>query len=69
MLEEQQLRTELQRKAMAKLVGLQFRFQYKEGIDNGAAECRCTVARQSLTAVANDFQLSSRLGTRSIKFI
>lgn len=35
---DQQLDTELQRKAMAKLVGLQFRFQYKRGADNGAAD-------------------------------
>jgi hypothetical protein len=35
---DQQLDTELQRRAMAKLVGLQFRFQYKRGADNGAAD-------------------------------
>lgn len=35
---DQQLDTELQRKAMSKLVGLQFRFQYKRGCDNGAAD-------------------------------
>lgn len=35
---DQQLDTDLQRKAMSKLVGLQFRFQYKKGVDNGAAD-------------------------------
>ena len=35
---DQQLDTELQRKAMTKLVGLQFKFQYKKGCDNGAAD-------------------------------
>jgi hypothetical protein len=35
---DQQLDTDLQRKAMAKLVGLQFRFQYKKGTDNNAAD-------------------------------
>lgn len=35
---EQQLDTELQRKAMSKLVGLQFKFQYKRGVENGAAD-------------------------------
>lgn len=35
---DQQLDTDLQRRAMSKLVGLQFRFQYKKGIDNGAAD-------------------------------
>jgi hypothetical protein len=32
---DQQLDTELQRKAMAKLVGLQFKFQYRRGAENG----------------------------------
>nr|XP_051225897.1 uncharacterized protein LOC127343754 [Lolium perenne] len=35
---DQQLDTDLQRKAMAKLVGLQFRFQYKKGTGNNAAD-------------------------------
>lgn len=35
---DQQLDTELQRKAMSKLVGLQFSFKYRRGIDNGAAD-------------------------------
>lgn len=35
---DQQLGTELQRKAMSKLIGLQFQFKYKKGIDNGAAD-------------------------------
>lgn len=37
-LEGQQLETDLQRKAMSKLVGMQFKFQYKRGADNGAAD-------------------------------
>lgn len=37
-LNDQQLTSELQRKAMAKLVGLQFEIKYKKGIDNGAAD-------------------------------
>lgn len=36
-LEDQQLETDLQRKSMSKLVGLQFKFRYKRGADNGAA--------------------------------
>lgn len=35
---DQQLHTDLQRKAMTKLVGLQFSFQYKKGVENGAAD-------------------------------
>jgi hypothetical protein len=37
-LSDQHLTTDLQRKAMAKLVGLQFQFKYKKGIDNNAAD-------------------------------
>lgn len=35
---DQQLDTELQRKAMSKLVGLQFSFKYRRGVENGAAD-------------------------------
>ena len=35
---EQHLGSELQRKAMAKLGGLQFKFKYRKGIDNTAAD-------------------------------
>ena len=35
---DQQLETELQRKAMSKMVGLQFSFKYRHGPDNGAAD-------------------------------
>lgn len=35
---DQQLATDLQRKAMSKMVGLQFSFRYKKGSDNGAAD-------------------------------
>jgi len=37
-LSEQQLTSELQKKAMSKLGGLQFEFRYKKGVDNGAAD-------------------------------
>jgi hypothetical protein len=37
-LEDQQLATDLQRRAMSKLVGMQFKFQYKKGAENGAAD-------------------------------
>ena len=35
---DQQLETELQRKAMLKMVGLQFSFKYRRGQDNGATD-------------------------------
>jgi hypothetical protein len=35
---DQQLTTDLQHKAMTKLLGLQFTFKYKRGVDNGAAD-------------------------------
>jgi hypothetical protein len=37
-LADQQLSNELQKKAMSKLVGLQFEFKYKRGVENGAAD-------------------------------
>lgn len=37
-LSNQPLGTELQRKAMSKLVGLQFEFKYRKGEDNSAAD-------------------------------
>ena len=37
-LEDQVLSSDLQRKAMTKLVGLQFKFQFKKGIENKAAD-------------------------------
>lgn len=43
---EQHLETEVQRKAMSKLVGLQFRFQYRRGLDNGAADALSRVGKQ-----------------------
>lgn len=41
-LEDQVLSSDLQRKAMTKLVGPQFKFQFKKGVDNKAA---ATVSR------------------------
>ena len=37
-LDDQQLVTDLQRKAMSKMAGLQFSFRYKKGVDNSAAD-------------------------------
>lgn len=37
-LEDQILTSDLQRKAMTKLIGLQFKFQFKKGVDNKAAD-------------------------------
>lgn len=50
-LSDQQLTTDLQRKAMAKLVGLQFQFKYKKGIDNGAADALSRVGHLMETSV------------------
>lgn len=50
---EQQLDTELQRKAMSKLVGLQFTFRYKKGADNGVADALSRVGhRHALAALS-----------------
>jgi hypothetical protein len=43
-LQDQQLTTEFQRKAMAKMVVLQFHIMYKKGSDNGAADSLSRVA-------------------------
>jgi hypothetical protein len=40
---DQQLDTDLQRKAMSKLARLQFCFQYKRGVENGAADALSSV--------------------------
>lgn len=45
-LDDQQLGIELQCKAMAKLVGLRFKFQYKRGVDNGAANALSRVSHR-----------------------
>lgn len=50
---DQQLETELQRKAMSKMVGLQFSFKYRCGADNGAADALSRVGHLlSLDALA-----------------
>ena len=45
-LQDQTLVTELQRKAMAKLSGLQFQIQYRKGVENKAADALSRVAHQ-----------------------
>ena len=42
---EQHLETDVQRKAMSKLAGLQFRFLYKHGLDNEAADALSRVGK------------------------
>jgi hypothetical protein len=50
-LSDQQLTTDLQHKAMAKLVGLQFQFKYKKGIENCAADSLSRVGHLMETSV------------------
>lgn len=52
-LSDQQLTSDLQRKAMSKLVGLQFEFKYKRGIDNGAADSLSRVGHLLATQVSS----------------
>lgn len=40
-LQEQQLTSDLQRKATAKMLGLQFHFKYRKGSENSAADALC----------------------------
>jgi hypothetical protein len=44
-LQDQSLSTDMQRKAMAKLAGLQFKLQYKKRPDNGATDALSRVAQ------------------------
>jgi hypothetical protein len=50
-LEDQVLHTELQRKAMTKLIGLQYKFQYNKGVNNTPAD--------SLSRIGHAFQAMS----------
>jgi hypothetical protein len=50
-LEDQVLHTELQRKAMTKLIGLQYKFQYNKGVNNTHAD--------SLSRIGHAFQAMS----------
>ena len=51
-LQDQQLITDLQRKAMAKMVGLQFQFKYRKGSENNAADALSRVGHlYTITAV------------------
>jgi hypothetical protein len=52
-LADQQLTTELQKKAMSKLVGLQFEFKYKKGIENGAADSLSRVGHLLATTLVS----------------
>jgi hypothetical protein len=59
---DQQLGTELQRKAMSKLMGLQFEIRYKKGSDNAAADSLSRVGHllecQALSICQPDWLLS-----------
>jgi hypothetical protein len=52
-LNDQLLTTELQNKAMAKLVGLQFEIKYRKGADNGAADSLSRVGHLLATQSAS----------------
>jgi hypothetical protein len=47
-LQDQKLSTDMQRKAMSKLVGLQFKLQYKRGIENSTADALSNVGQHFL---------------------
>jgi hypothetical protein len=52
-LSDQHITSDLQRKAMSKLVGLQFTIQYTKGIDNGAADSLSRVGHLLATQVSS----------------
>jgi hypothetical protein len=55
-LADQQLSTELQKKAMSKLVGLQFEFKYKRGVDNCAVDSLSRVGHLLATTLVSSCQ-------------
>ncbi|KAG8087040.1 hypothetical protein GUJ93_ZPchr0010g8809 [Zizania palustris] len=57
-LDTQVLTSEMQRKAMTKLIGLQYKFQYKKGVDNSAAD--------ALSRVGHMFQLQAISGVQPV---
>jgi hypothetical protein len=64
-LNDQSLTSELQKKAMTKLIGLQYKFQYKKGSDNKPADALSRVAHnmqlQALSVVQPDARSHSFL--------
>jgi hypothetical protein len=79
-LSDQQLTMDLQRKAMAKLVGLQFQFKYKRGVENGAADslsrvghlmdisvCRPDWVQEVLNSYTTDPQMTTLLQQLTIQ--
>jgi hypothetical protein len=79
-LSDQQLTTDLQRKAMAKLVGLHFQFKYKRGVENGAADslsrvghlmdisvCRPDWVQEVLNSYTTDPQMTTLLQQLTIQ--
>lgn len=57
-LEDQQLTSELQKKAMTKLIGLQYKFQYKKGEDNKVAD--------ALSRVGHTFEAAAMSGCQPV---
>jgi hypothetical protein len=53
---EQQLQSELQRKAMARLMGLQFQIVYKKGVENRVADALSRVGAMMELAVLSEVQ-------------
>ena len=53
---EQQLQSELQRKAMARLMGLQFQIVYKKGVENRVADALCRVGAMMELVVLSEVQ-------------
>lgn len=58
-LDDQQLTSDLQRKAMSKLVGLQFKFKYKRGVDNNAGDSLSVCCPEWLQEVLNSYENDS----------
>ena len=66
-LNEQNLHSDMQRKAMARLMGLKFRIVYKKGKENVAADA--FIQSCSSHGTTSHFGGSTNVGTRSGEFI
>jgi phosphoribosylformylglycinamidine (FGAM) synthase PurS component len=60
-LDDQTLQSPLQRKAMARLMGLRFKISYKKGVDNGAADALSRVGHLMVIQQCSEVRFSTRM--------
>jgi hypothetical protein len=60
-LDDQTLQSPLQRKAMARLMGLRFKISYKKGVDNSAADALSRVGHLMVIQQCSEVRFSTRM--------